>query len=87
MNTYRTEFFALCPSNGIRIKYELRIETPSTEVVHAEHILMQIALHTQRPVYHEALADQFVKLLPGRQILSADHHGVHIETTREKPAC
>lgn len=87
MNTYRTDFFALCPSNGIRIKYTLKIEVPSSQVVHAEHIMMSIALHTQKPAYHEHLADTFANLLPGKQTLTADHHGVSIETIRENSKC
>lgn len=78
MNTYRTEFFAACPANGIRIKYALRIDSPTGLMV--ETILS--AVQSIERGYHEAIADELLRLLGGTQILTADHHGVHIETTR-----
>lgn len=83
MNTYRVEFFAKCPSNGVRIKYDLTIEAPAGRVLMAEHILMHVESLTGRPAFHEQLADHLARLLPGRQTLRAHHHGVDIETVRE----
>jgi len=78
VNIYRVEFFAKCPVNGIRIKYLLRIET--TRVIRVESLLA--AAEDIGGGYHEAIADDLASLFPGRQTLTAEHHGVHIETTR-----
>lgn len=79
MNIYRTEFFAVCPMNGIRVKYALRIDTH--HVVEVERINAAVqALPTSG--LHEQLADMLSKQLPGHQVLTAHHHGVDIETRR-----
>lgn len=83
MNTYVIEFFARCPSNGLRIKYVLKVETEAGRVVMAEDILECIDANTREPVYHERLADALKAQLPGRHTLTAHHHGVGIVTTRE----
>ena len=79
MNIYTTEFFAKCPNNGIRIKYQLRIEAEG--VIPVEEILA--AVDRFREGFHESLADA-LSTLGGRQTLTADHHGVTIETVRNK---
>lgn len=44
MNIYATKFFAACPNNGVRIEYELSIET--TQVLSVEEILAAIDHHS-----------------------------------------
>jgi len=78
MNTYRTSFFSACPSNGVRIKYRLRIQTH--EVILVEDILARVG--GMQAGYHEAIADELFKRFGGLQKLSAKHHGVRIVTTR-----
>lgn len=85
MNAYTVEFFACCPNNGIRIKYRLRIET--TDVIPVEQIA---AVVDTEDGFHEEIADRMLARFGGRQVMTADHHGVQIETTRvalEVPAC
>lgn len=78
MNIYTTEFFAFCPENEVRVKYTLRIE--SATVIKVEDIIDKATFHERG--YHEEIADQLHKVFGGRQTLSAEHHGVHIETKR-----
>lgn len=80
MNAYTTRFFARCPSNQIRIDYSLRIET--YEMLGVEDILT--ALDEVDEGYHEEIADQMFARFGGIQKLTADHHGVTIETIRSK---
>lgn len=83
MNNYRVEFFAFCPVNGVRIKYQLHIET--MEVIMAEQIVDEVTLHDKG--FHEQIADDLFRSFGGRQILTAEHHGVSIETIRENKTC
>lgn len=78
MNIYTTDFFAKCPSNGIRIAYRLRIEI-GTKIL-AEDILS--AVQAIGEGYHEAIADDLLGRFGGTQTLVANHHGVTIETVR-----
>lgn len=78
MNTYRTEFFAVCPVNSVRIKYHLTIHTG--QVLQVEEILAAVGSHQKG--YHEEIADSLQAALGGTQVLIAEHHGVQIETTR-----
>ena len=78
MNIYTTDFFAFCPVNGVRVKYDLRIET--IDVVEVERIIDEVTLHSKG--FHEEIADALSKSLGGRQYLIAHHHGVQIETHR-----
>lgn len=78
MNTYRTQFFARCPSNGIRIAYTLTIKAES--MIPVERILD--AVEAIGEGYHEAIADRLQAALGGTQFIAADHHGVTIETRR-----
>lgn len=80
-NVYTTEFFAKCPSNGARIKYRLRIE--ALTMIRVESIVATVSGITEG--YHEDIADALLSL-GGAQILTADHHGVTIETTRAAEA-
>lgn len=78
MNKYTTNFFAVCPNNGIRISYELTITTG--QVIHAEDIVAEV--EAIKEGLHEDIADQLLANLGGTQVLKADHHGVCIETIR-----
>ena len=78
MNTYSTDFFATCPTNGARIRYSLTIRTES--VVMVEEILDTLAEFTSG--YHEHIANELHQRLGGQQRLVADHHSVTIETER-----
>lgn len=78
VNIYRVEFFALCPANGLRIKYALRIETD--RMICVEQLLTAVTRFEKE--WHETLADQLLATFGGQQTLIADHHGVTIETIR-----
>ena len=81
MNTYTTEFFSNCPTNGIRVQYRLKIETGV--MIPVEQIIAVVEGVGDQ--YHEELADDMLVRFGGRQTLSAMHHGVHIETIRVQP--
>lgn len=78
MNTYTVEFFSACPLNGVRIKYTLKISTGA--VIPVEQILA--AVDALADAFHEELADHLQERFGGSQTLTADHHGVRIETIR-----
>ena len=78
MNAYTTEFFSNCPNNGMRIKYRLRIE--SREIIPVEQITAKVESISEG--FHEEVADELLAAFGGVQTLTADHHGVTIETTR-----
>lgn len=78
MNVYSSEFFAFCPSNGVRVKYALTITTDRT--IQAEEIVNEVTLHHKG--YHEEIADQLYDSFGGSQVLVAHHHGVTIKTFR-----
>lgn len=78
MNTYRTEFFATCPTNGVRIKYVLMIKTG--EVIPVEQIVAKV--ESLESGFHEEFADEFSGAFGGQQTLVAEHHSVSIETER-----
>ena len=78
MNTYKSEFFCVCPINNVRIRYRLEIVTE--EIIPVEHILEQFARYDSR--FHELIAQELYEKFGGKQTLVADHHGVTIETTR-----
>lgn len=78
MNTYRTCFHAICPSNEVRVFYSLTIE--HHEMIKVETITEVVSSMTIG--YHEDFADRLALCLPGRQTLRADHHGVEIESRR-----
>jgi hypothetical protein len=78
MNCYRTEFFAICSNNGIRIRYSLVIKTDS--VIEVEAIIKEIDSITIG--FHEELADHLFDVFGGVQTMIANHHSVEIETIR-----
>lgn len=80
MNIYTTEFFASCPNNGLRIKYDLRIET--REAIPVEQILAKVEAIGEG--FHENVADELLDAFGGTQTLIANHHGVTIETKRTR---
>lgn len=79
MNAYSIKFFANCPNNGIRIEYHLRIESETT--IRVENIITEVERVEDQ--FHEEIATQLAQALPGKHTLTAAHHGVLIETTRE----
>lgn len=78
-NIYRHQFIAECPNNAKPIVYSLTIETDQPVMV--EHILTACCL--MRRGYHEDFADQLHARFGGLQVITANHHGVDIETRRE----
>lgn len=78
MNSYITEFFTNCPNNGLRGKYRLRIE--SRRVIPVEQITAKVEAINEG--FHEDVADELLAAFGGVQTLTADHHGVTIETMR-----
>lgn len=82
MNAYSTKFFCRCPNNDIRIEFALRIETRSQ--LRVEEIIDGIEIDTDEPRFHEEIADLLLERFGGTQTLTADHHGVTIQTTRAK---
>ena len=78
MNIYTTEFFCKCPTNNVRIKYELEIQT--TDVIFVELILEFLDKINNQ--YHENIADLLLNKFGGKQQLIAYHHGVVIKTER-----
>lgn len=80
MNTYRTEFFCLCPVNRVRIKYTLSIKT--RVMLPVEEILAVVESYSEG--YHEQIADELHSRFGGEQTLVAEHHGVTITTERNE---
>jgi len=79
MNTYTIKFMAKCPNNDAVIIYALSIESKVTIMVEE---IMSVVDSLPRDGYHEDIADSLTQALPGRQTLTAHHHGVGIETVR-----
>lgn len=78
MNRYRTGFYAKCPLNGIRITYDLIIEADT--LIAVEDIVTEVERIDAG--FHEDIADALFARFGGIQTLTANHHGVLIETTR-----
>lgn len=76
LNTYRYQFVAICPVNGEAILYSLAIQ--KAERILVEHIKTACALH--RSGYHEDIAADLHSRFAGELLLTANHHGVEIET-------
>lgn len=79
LNIYRYTFMATCPVDKASIEYRLQIETGS--VIKAESIVAECTFN--QPEFHESIADWLFEKLGGRQVLTATHTGVEIETRRE----
>lgn len=80
VNIYEREFVAACPNNGEPITYQLMICKPMGERIFVEEIVA--ATDMIEVGYHEDIADSLLNDFGGKQILSAHHHGVTIETIR-----
>lgn len=80
MNQYTYEFKSKCPSNNQFIDYKLVIKT--NEIILVESIVEYISKHHQSS-YHEAIADDLIKMFSGEHYMIAFHHGVLIETWRK----
>ncbi len=78
MNIYRAEFHARCPANGARIHYRWTLRTD--KVVRVESINDALDAHSRG--FHEDIADELHRAFGGHQTLTAEHHGVQIETQR-----
>lgn len=78
MNIYRKVFALDCPTNGTQIIYSLRIES---EVMIPVEDITDEAMHNEVE-YHEVLADRLFQAFGGRQVITATHHGIDIETRR-----
>lgn len=81
MNIYRLQFACICPSDGAQIIYSLEIQ--SEKMIHVEHIVVAVALNAKE--YHEPLADRLHQAFGGRQVITATHQGVQVETRRGFP--
>lgn len=78
MNRYRHRFTTKCPNNSGQIAYTLVIWSP--HMIMVENIAEACAGFER--AYHEDMADKLALQFGGRQVLSAEHHGVQIVTTR-----
>lgn len=81
MNRYQYTFVADCPNNSEPIVYQLEIT--SRKQIFVEHIKTACALH--RRGFHELIAADLHSTFGGRLRLTANHHGVDIETTLPNP--
>ena len=84
MNSYTVRFFARCPKNGLRIDYTLTVERSEEDDADG-HLLVEDLVDAVSLLdrgFHEDLADQLHREFGGRQMLTADHHGVTIQTVR-----
>lgn len=82
MNVYRTQFSRLCPVNGDRIFYAMKIESETT--IMAEDI-QEACIRLPEKVTQEDIADRMKVMLDGFHTITAQHRSVHIETTRGAP--
>ena len=81
MNTYTLKFFARCPTNNVRIEYLWKLELPlGGDPLWAEDLIETVDLIDR--AMHEEIADTLFREFGGKQTLTADHHGVCIETVR-----
>lgn len=79
INIYRHRFVCKCPNNSLPIIYYLEVQ--SKDLIHVEKIV--IACQLWQTEYHEKIAEGLASQFPNtRQILTAHHHGVDIETHR-----
>lgn len=76
-NTYIIKYESKCPNNGETIQYTLYITT--LEKIMAEDIEDAVCF---RESHHEDMADILHKRFGGRQLLTATHGKVRIQTIR-----
>ena len=79
MNKYITKFISLCPVNNKPISYSLEIK--HSDKIFVEEILEEVKKFTA--LFHEEIADELFLKFGGEQTLTANHHGVFIETERK----
>ena len=79
MNKYTTKFIALCPINNKQIVYQLEIK--HSDQIMVEKILEEVGKYTS--AFHERIADELFIRFGGEQTLTANHHGVVIQTERK----
>lgn len=79
MNKYTTKFIALCPINNKQIVYQLEIK--HSEQIMVEKIIEEVSKYTS--AFHEQIADELFVLFGGEQTLTANHHGIVIQTERK----
>jgi hypothetical protein len=82
MNSYSMTFAANCPTNGVRTNYTWRIDSKTLILVESMVALVE-AVESGEPAYHEEIADRLAAQFVGEHTLTADHHGVLIETRRK----
>jgi hypothetical protein len=82
MNTYRTNFFATCPVNGVRVSYALEIST--LNILAVEDILEYLG--GVKEGLHESIASDLQARFGGHQRLTANHHSVEISTASSPTA-
>lgn len=79
MNTYSTEFYSTCPVNGVRVLYQLTVQTSKT--IKVEDLISTVSgIH--QGMLHEDIAQYLLEGFGGEQTLQAYHHGVVIKTVR-----
>lgn len=78
MNRYKVKFHATCPVNGDAIEYSLTIE--SFKMIEVESIMHFLSGCKQG--FHEDFADKLHQKFGGKQIMTAVHGAVCIETER-----
>jgi hypothetical protein len=81
VNSYTLMFFSRCPLNGSRIEYTWKIENPANcNALLVEDLIDAVGLLDRG--MHEEIADTLFREFGGKQTLTANHHGVQIETVR-----
>ncbi len=80
MNIYRAKFSCLCAKNSDVIQYSLEIH--SERMIFIEDIEAAISEYKNQTAYHEPMADKLYRKLGGKQIMTANHGGIEIETRR-----
>jgi hypothetical protein len=78
MNRYKIKFTSVCPVNQDRIEYSLEINSADTIMVET---LLDVVDKFEKG-FHEEFADVLHAKFGGRQLMSAVHGGVLIETER-----
>jgi hypothetical protein len=78
MNKYKVKFQAVCPVNGDAIEYSLEIST--SQMIKVEGLLE--AVNGFGTGFHEDIANLLHKKFGGKQLITAVHGGVIIETER-----
>jgi hypothetical protein len=78
VNIYKVSFFSRCPTNNIRITYDLTIKTKN--IILVEDLINYLTNIDKK--FHEDIADELLSVFGGYQTLQAEHHGVFLQTLR-----